>query len=241
MSRNDWERGTIILPSAAVAPLKKQLRDFTNRLHADVRARAVRIHKEIRTTSVTKYRAELTRRSGRVHGGREAKLGYLGLVEHLAYDVLEGICRDAERGGVKLHQATVADVEQIAPKATNRTTVFAVHDQYGCPEASIDFDGRKVTWDVMEGNRNCENARASALGGTFFDALRRVTWTRGSGGVVVGNDEYNEDSKEHGGGANYIVDDFGPLGEAERAYSMGMTPQQYRKIIARPARSSHWW
>jgi hypothetical protein len=48
------------------------------------------------------------------------------------------------------------------------------------------------------------------MGKEFFSRLRRINWTRGSGGTIVGNDEYNSDSYDAGGGANYTKDRFGP-------------------------------
>src|SRR5690606_40658386 len=42
-------------------------------------------------------------------------------------------------------------------------------------------------------------------GKAFENALRKVMWVRGTGGKLVGNDEYNRDSRYEGGGANYAL------------------------------------
>lgn len=43
---------------------------------------------------------------------------------------------------------------------------------------------------------------------TLFRYLERVTWTSRSGGQIIGNDEYNRDSCEAGGGGNYVVREY---------------------------------
>lgn len=83
---------------------------------------------------------------------------------------------------------------------------------FGFSEVRITFDRAKrtVEWSVDENNRARERARRHPLSVAFFAALDRVTWTRGSGGQIVGNDEYNRDSMAAGGGGNYVIDEYGP-------------------------------
>ncbi|MCC5612249.1 hypothetical protein LC612_37400 [Nostoc sp. CHAB 5834] len=80
--------------------------------------------------------------------------------------------------------------------------------------ASVSFDvkTREVTWNVSENNHAVECARESFLGELFFKELRKVVWTRGTGGVISGNDEYARDSREAGDAGNYTVESFGPIG-----------------------------
>jgi hypothetical protein len=98
----------------------------------------------------------------------------------------------------------------------------------GLTDATIRFgdDGRTVTWTVSENNHACDHARNDPIGRAFFSALGRVEWKRGSGGEIIGNDEYRRDDRSDGGGANYVKDRFGPA-EAKKAaagrsnYAMG--------------------
>jgi len=93
------------------------------------------------------------------------------------------------------------------PKATNKTT------QFNAGEAMLSFDdkGHTVVWDVEENNHACERARESKLGEIFFKLLGKVVWGRGSGGTIIGNDEYNRDSGSEyaGGGGSYVKDAYG--------------------------------
>jgi hypothetical protein len=49
----------------------------------------------------------------------------------------------------------------------------------------------------------------------------KIDWTRGTGGVIVGNNEYN-DGDGVGDGANYIVEGFGPLGKSRVGAYFGL-------------------
>lgn len=251
MSCYEWENGTLTLPSAAVAALKKELRDFGNDLHDRVRAEAVRLHREVGkgTRSVATYRQRMhaaqragwdtrNRSTSWYAPARDAQVK--DLATQCAYNVLDWMLMDAERGGT-IHQPTLADVNRVAPKYTNRDEHFAVLGTEGYTEASISFDGRQVTWSVEENNHACERARESLMAGRFFDALSRVQWTRGTGGVIVGNDEYNRDNRESGGGGNYTKDTFGPVGEDHRVFEYtrsGLSLSQARRLVRDSARRS---
>jgi hypothetical protein len=181
MSRYAWERGTIKLPTADVTRVKKAVRDANNALH--------------------ERRYELAREAWR-------KLSRT----RDAYDVLEGMrLDDGEFDALHdvleaaTHRGRMPGRGDIRPaRATNKTNAFAVgHD------ATIRFARREVTWSVRENNHAVESARWDPLGKAFFTALGRVRWTRGSGGQIVGNDEYNRDSDYAGGGSNYVTAEFG--------------------------------
>lgn len=79
-------------------------------------------------------------------------------------------------------------------------------------EARLSFNhiAKSVTWSVNENNRAVESARRTWLAQALFSALDRVAWTRGSGGKIIGNDEYNRDSDYEGGGGNYVTKEYGP-------------------------------
>lgn len=242
MSCNEWETAKITLPSASVAGLKKALRDHTNKFHAEVRAEAVRLHKSMGTRSVKKYEEAL--RAAEVASWNSPRNE--SMAEATARSILSSAVYSAERRiangetGVTMNQPTVADVEREAPRATNRTTTFYVHTERGGVEATITFDGRVVTWSVEENNRAVENAHEGPLARVFFAYLARITWTRGTGGYGVGNNEYNRGDDAVGGGGNYLTLEYGPLGEAEHAYRAGVSLPKYREMKRRSAQRTRW-
>lgn len=66
-----------------------------------------------------------------------------------------------------------------------------------------------IAWDVPENNHARETAAEQPMAMEFFRLLRSVQWTKGTGGKIVANDEYNRDSNEDGGGGNYVVQAYG--------------------------------
>jgi hypothetical protein len=82
---------------------------------------------------------------------------------------------------------------------------------------TLDETGKTVAWAVSEGNRAVEHARRHPMAKALFQSLSRVTWCRGSGGDIVGNDEYNRDNLGAGGGANYVTASFGPSSNGQLA------------------------
>lgn len=217
MSCYEWENGTITIPAKEMPALQKTLRDWQNAFHEDVRAKAVELHKTINTRSAAKYSQGImaieSKRYGRGPGSAAYGFNFRApsaaqvradAVEDAALEVLKSIQYQARSGKKSIHQPTVKDVSVFAPSATNRTKTFNLD------EASITFEKNQVTWDVPENNHAREHAAAHPLHDVFFNALGKVQWTRGSGGTICGNDEYNQENRGEGGGGNYVTRSFGP-------------------------------
>jgi len=83
---------------------------------------------------------------------------------------------------------------------------------HGDAHISLNNENNIVVWHVSENNHACERAHDWWFAKELFKALGRVKWTRNSGGQIVGNDEYNQESCEFGMGGNYLVQGFGPWG-----------------------------
>lgn len=219
MSCYGWEHGTIELPSAEVAGIKRALRTASNELRDDVKAKAESIHREVMdkrsTRSVKLYRKALREMQYGDSGPHRRRLSDRDLtVRSTAIEAIH-LVLDVDD---KVRKPTDADIERILPKATNRTTVFPVISPTGYSEASISIEGRTLTWDVPENNHSTDNAKRSVLHGVLFGALNDIKWTRGSGGTIWGNCEYNEsDHSPYGRGPDYVVREYRYLSAKEIA------------------------
>jgi hypothetical protein len=59
--------------------------------------------------------------------------------------------------------------------------------------------------------------------------MDKVEWTRDTGGVISGNDEYNRECDSPGGAANYIKHAYGPRGTAEKEAQHGFITRRLRR------------
>ena len=214
MSCYEWERGVIKLSCKEFPKFKKAFRDQWNSSLESAHARAcklretvlakfkgkrgmdwfvaVRDHETVTDSGSYYFPATVETILGMDHGELMMRsMGYL--------------CGESYRGRPKKPR------KKDFPKATNKTRVLSMG------EASVTFDdqNRTVVWSVSENNHACERARGSMLGRIFFKLLSGVQWTRDTGGVIFGNDEYNRDSDFAGGGGNFIKNTYGPRGRRE--------------------------
>lgn len=197
MSKYEWERGTIKIPSNQYTALKKAVRDKHNAIQ---NARYDTLCKVF--NSVTNYMkgkrgvdAESLLR-GWVYGG-STPFGFPKLEDWNDWDYHLLFKRNEKK--------MLAPKKNMFPLATSSTKAF------DCGEAGIIFDdkNRTVTWHVSENNRAVERAHDHPVAIALFNALDRIKWTNRTGGQIVGNDEYNRDADYAGGGGNYVTMEFG--------------------------------
>ena len=235
MSKYGWERAAITLPSVAVAPLRATLNTYTNTLHAKVVATIhefwAKSAKQTRSSKLYTERLNIfidalykansaSSRSIYNWSPRSAGAYTDEQVSQIKW-MLEGAAQ-------KPHKLTLAEISKTFPKAINRTTSWSVG-----LEAGISLKGRVITWFTGDNNHSVETAHEEPLAGIFFGFLSKVKWTRGTGGVGTGNDEYNEESREAGRGANYITFRYGPLGDREFEFVNGFNPKTHKRTRTR--------
>jgi len=82
----------------------------------------------------------------------------------------------------------------------------------GEPKIVLSNEKHAVAWIVPENNHACESAREHPMWSALCRELDKIKWTRGSGGQILGNDEYNRDCGDdyEGGGGSYVTAEWGP-------------------------------
>ncbi|MBG0738958.1 hypothetical protein IV500_05910 [Paeniglutamicibacter antarcticus] len=93
------------------------------------------------------------------------------------------------------------------PFPTNRTTDFPAG------EGSVTFnkDTNTVEWNTGESRNVIDRAHNSAAGAALFDRIKTVKWTRNTGGLIMGNNEYAQEAG-HGDACHKA---YGPIGAAQ--------------------------
>tara|TARA_Y100001970_G_scaffold285306_1_gene404631 strand:+ start:1242 stop:1871 length:630 start_codon:yes stop_codon:yes gene_type:complete len=197
MSKYEWERGTIKIPSTEWKSFKTKILTIANKIierdYNLARKLYERIMKEGEDIRAFNYKNAL-----RIAMQQE----------NTHYDSSWRIEKSmfpfqAER------RKPLKPKKKNFKSATNRTESLKLNG-----EATISFDNtmKTVTWNVPENNHAVEEAHEHLLGKALFTALGSVTWKRNSGGVLIGNNEYNKGDSMEGEGANYITAAYGPLG-----------------------------
>lgn len=234
MSCYEWEEGVIRLPSSQYAMVKKAVEAAARRNAQAIYDHAQAFWKSL--PSRAKNNVEVYRKHvhAYVYGNQPGGFSYdpklptqrglattayndfgsdlLHALEQVLHYVVEETREYVGGGGSYTHREyKTADRPRRVKQSdvnfpTNRTL------RYACGEPDITFDpkAKTVTWSVPENNHARDHAREHPIAQALFRALRAVKWTRGSGGQIIGNDEYNRDSHYEGGGGNYVVEEFGP-------------------------------
>lgn len=187
MSKYEWERGTITLPSKEYPQIRKAILEQAKRDEEKSFALALKAHE------ILKQRKP---KSG-TEAFRIFDQDYLGTIpkDCRTHGFLFTYDRDSNRWS--FHKPKKKDMKINSRSLTFQGESFSIH---------FDKEKKTVRWDVMENNHAVESARREPLAMLFFRLLGRVEWTRNTGGFFEGNDEYNRDE---GPGCNYVTERFG--------------------------------
>lgn len=211
MSRYDWEKGTLKIPTAAWKPLRDTLALAFNKLQDEAYALAVEVHAKLVAVKASGGSKALHPSVWDTLSADDAGRRLVARMEnsHARYAILSSVqTKDEATGKVKL---TAPKKKDFAHAVSTKATSYPVGDGEG--QILIHHETHQVTWQVFENNHAVDRAHAARMAVVLFEALRRVKWARQSGGVVTGNDEYNRSQDGEGAGAHYVTMRFGPLGE----------------------------
>lgn len=247
MGKNCEERGTLTLPSAAVVPLRNALVDAINKQREEWFGLAVKVHAHLKSDAGTGDRKVLSSllRGKQVEGlhCRSADDFVSSLADKMApkpqsrYGRAEGDDESYERSWrVARLLVTPATPDGAprkiqAPKKKDLPQLLQSKTwEFSSGECSVSISPktRSLEWSVSEGKNAVDHAWESLLGRTLAAELKKVTWTRGTGGAFNYTDEYaSEGAMEHGYSPISISHAFGPLGEREQEYRSGI-PRKMR-------------
>lgn len=224
MSRNEWERGTLRFSNT------KSYQTFKKRVVERFRQQ---IQKDLQAANQALAAVKAQKPKGSRNFPWEARLsaafneGAFKLQALSSWDVARFMTHDREEKTEPCKH--VGWTPRSAPRQLTAKEAGKVSMKTS-GLLRFDDNGRTVTWSVSESNHACEFARETFLGRVTFEELGKVDWGRSGGGVIVGNDEYNQDSKNAGGGANYIKDVFGPAGKKEQELTTGVRFSRLRGV-----------
>ena len=194
MSCYEWQRGNIILPTAEVGKFKKAFREVFN---GEV--------EKLFITANQIYMSVITEGKGKRKFDYQDRVVSLASKNNTWEDALL-IEQSMYPGTKKDWMKPFKPQKKAFPVARNNTQFY---NEGGL---EVGFNGREISYSIEENNHSVDHAGNTRLSKAFWRAMNGVLWTRGTGGKIVGNDEYNREGDEEGGGANYVCHRLGPRG-----------------------------
>ena len=226
MSSYEWEGGEIHIPAKQWAKFRTDLlrtwngRQLANwqlakEAHKAAKAAAKGKRGEKRINAILPRLAQSAGGTINKWGEFEAPMkrnGFWGppVIDTAAEDrwaMLEQYCLSGWGKARNLSQAQ-PQKKAFSIKALSKSTSM----NFGGAHISFNNEYNVVVWDVSENNKACERAHEWWFAKELFNALRAIKWTRNSGGTIMGNDEYNRENYDTGGGQDYVKQTFVAIG-----------------------------
>lgn len=230
MSRYDWERGTIKLSVKEFTKFRQDLVAAYNTALAEDFDTLVKLGETLKALGKGKRNFDFS-------AALSAELAKTERIGWGTVPVVKLALIDIDDVSYRL-LTKERKVATLKKKDFKGVTVGAKHTSFPPPGSpardedgtlTLDPTAKTVTWDVSENNHACERAAESFIGKFFYKAMGKVVWTRDTGGVITGNDEYNQDCDGPGDAANYIKHAYGPRGTAEKEAQHGFITRRLRR------------
>ncbi len=230
MSHYDWERGTLKLSVKEFTKFRQNLVAAYNAALAEDFDTLVKLGEKLKALGKGKrnfdFSAALNAELAKTEriGWGTAPVVKLRLID------IDDVCYRLLTKEKKVATLKKKDFAGVTVGAKHTTFPPPASLARGCDGSlTLDPTQKTVTWSVSENNHACERAAESFFGKFFYKAMGKIEWTRDTGGVISGNDEYNREGDGPGDAANYIKHAYGPRGAAEKE-------AQYAFITRRPRR-----
>lgn len=207
MSKYEWEKGSIVVPYRQWPGFRSTILRLWENDRRHAYDTYCRLRKEVM------YRARGLRGQARKNAMEKTVLGDVvaARAEELQREMVWRICRtDRTKKMVR------ADFDLPVQKTQDRTMW---RDDWSL---SLTNASRTILWSVEENNHAVDHAHNDQFVKKVFRLLDNIVWTRGSGGVIFGNDEYNRDAWGEGEGGNYVTRHYGPEGKKRLTRPLGI-------------------
>lgn len=207
MSVYEWSAGSIKLPTGVLPKMLKDFQVSESQLQSSAFDHCQTFWRELPKRAKTDFEVYSKSRSEYLYTLHDSsEFGFLpGFVKRDTSDLRWEIENQLPW---KARRLLKTDVNWVNSKT--------IHFSNG--DLELDFNRKlsKVNYYVPENNHARDHAGKSRLHRRFMDWMGSITWTSRSGGVIVGNDEYNQCGDGGlGGGGNYLVYAFGDVGVRE--------------------------
>ena len=207
MSCYEWERGTIKLPVKEYNRVKKAFIGELKAVQEKTYQNAVKLYDKILAEMKGKRSVDTYSIYFNVRNQKVANHDRWGP----SYDEI-----DLDEEDIFYNTYLNKESRTKKPLKPKKKDYFSKIDRkkvgFGNGDFDISFndDSKSVYWNVGENNHAKDHAHGNPVAKALFSLLSGVKWTRGTGGTIVGNDEYNQDSggDYEGGGGSYVTMTF---------------------------------
>lgn len=211
MSCYDWESGTIIIPSKIWSKFRSRLIAVWNAKQEAQYKKCLQTHEKLTEgLKGTRGKARQEKIDSIIKCAYRQPRGPYESSEYQTHEECE-IEEMLRENLFKDDKIVKPQKKNFDIRAITKSTSMECDDGY----VRFDNDTHSIHWHVSENNRACARAHSHWFAKALFTALYEVKWTRGSGGVISGNDEYSRDDEGYGGGGNQANFTYGPEGERE--------------------------
>jgi hypothetical protein len=196
MGCNNWEKGSIKIPTSEFSKLAKDLASLMVNRHEELFNKAIETYNKIKIDkldfSIERKLQDLLSSNSVFYGSQSPQYSYQEIDQ-----IKSSICKDNKLMKPKKKDFKVKDKTKF----------------YDC-ELSVRLDRKTKTlyWDVSDNNRAVESAHECFLGRNTLKLLNGVKFSNRTGGVFEGSDEYRDDEGE----GKHVTARYGKFADPKR-------------------------